>query len=80
MKFYISLIISALLFSSCSKLLEEKPQSIAAETFYNTSAEVQAGLNAIYTPIRGGNSMGALYQTQLEIYTEYMYGRGSHAP
>ena len=80
MKFYISLIFSALLFSSCSKLLEEKPQSIAAETFYNTSAEVQAGLNAIYAPIRGGNSMGALYQTQLEIYTEYMYSRGSHAP
>ncbi|CAL1516437.1 RagB/SusD family nutrient uptake outer membrane protein [Chitinophaga sp. MM2321] len=80
MKYYILFISALLLFSSCEKLLEENPQSIAAENFYNNPAEVQAGLNAIYTPIRGGGSMGALYQIQLEIYTEYMYGRGSHAP
>jgi hypothetical protein len=73
-------IISVLLLASCAKQLEEKPQSIAAELFYNKPAEVEAGLNAIYEPIRGSGSLGALYQIQLEIYTEYMYGRGSHAP
>ncbi|NLR60457.1 RagB/SusD family nutrient uptake outer membrane protein [Chitinophaga polysaccharea] len=80
MKYNILAILSVLLFASCAKLLEEKPQSIAAEQFYNNAAEVQAGLNAIYTPIRAGGSLGALYQVQQEIYTEYMYGRGSHAP
>jgi hypothetical protein len=73
-------ILSILLLTSCAKQLEEKPQSIAAELFYNTPAEVEAGLNAIYEPVRGSGSLGALYQIQLEIYTEYMYGRGSHAP
>ncbi|RZK45865.1 MAG: RagB/SusD family nutrient uptake outer membrane protein, partial [Pedobacter sp.] len=53
---------------------------IAAEVFYNTNAEVEAGLNAIYEPVRGVGSIGALYPAQLEIYTEYFYGRGSHAP
>ena len=66
--------------ASCEKQLEEKPKSIAAELFYNTPAEVEAGLNAIYEPVRNSSSLGALYQIQLEIYTEYMYGRGSHAP
>jgi hypothetical protein len=80
MKNIFPLIISVLLLASCAKQLEEKPQSIAAELFYNTPAEVEAGLNAIYEPIRGSGSLGALYQIQLEIYTEYMYGRGSHAP
>ncbi|HEY0271900.1 MAG TPA: RagB/SusD family nutrient uptake outer membrane protein [Chitinophaga sp.] len=80
MKYNIAFILAILLCSGCSKLLDEKPQAIAASNFYNTSAEVQAGLNAIYTPIRTDGSMAALYQTQLEIYTEYMYGRGSHAP
>jgi hypothetical protein len=68
------------LFSSCEKLLEEKPESIAAEVFYNTAKEVEAGLNAIYTPVRGSGTMGALYPIQQEIYAEYLYGRGSHAP
>ncbi|MFT3950062.1 MAG: RagB/SusD family nutrient uptake outer membrane protein [Agriterribacter sp.] len=66
---------------SCSKQLEELPQSIAAETFYKTNKEIEAGLNAIYVPVRsvyGG--FGAFYTVQVEIYTEYFYGRGSHAP
>ncbi|MET0241970.1 MAG: RagB/SusD family nutrient uptake outer membrane protein [Flavitalea sp.] len=73
-------IIALLALASCAKQLEEKPKSIAAEVFYNTPAEVESGLNAIYEPVRGVGSFGALYPIQLEIYTEYMYGRGSHAP
>lgn len=80
MKQSILLIFTALLMASCSKLLEEKPKSIAAEVFYNTPAEVEAGLNAMYTPIRGSGNFGALYQCQQEIYGEYLIGRGSHAP
>ncbi|MRG47959.1 RagB/SusD family nutrient uptake outer membrane protein [Chitinophaga sp. SYP-B3965] len=80
MKHSLLLIFTALLMASCSKLLEEKPKSIAAEVFYNTPAEVEAGLNAIYTPIRGSGNFGALYECQQEIYAEYLYGRGSHAP
>ncbi|WP_291911535.1 RagB/SusD family nutrient uptake outer membrane protein [Chitinophaga sp. CB10] len=80
MKHAIYLLLAALSFTACSRVLEEKPQAIAEENFYNSPAEVQAGLNAIYKPIRQSGSMSALYQCQLEIYTEYMYGRGSHAP
>lgn len=80
MKHYILIILSLIVLSSCSKYLEEEPQSIAAEVFYNTPAEIESGLNAIYEPIRSTGSMGAFYPVQLEIYTEYMYGRGSHAP
>ena len=65
--------------SSCKKVLEENPQSIAAEKFYNTAAEVEAGVDAIYSPIRDQSCLGALYLVQVEIYSEYMYGRGSHA-
>lgn len=80
MKHSFLLIFTALLMASCSKLLEEKPKSIAAEVFYNTPAEVESGLNAIYTPIRGSGNLGALYECQQEIYGEYLIGRGSHAP
>lgn len=68
-----------LLLAGCKKTLEEHPESIAAEDFYNTPAEIESGLDAIYSPLRDQNSLGALYQTQLECYADYMYGRGSHA-
>ncbi|OMP76384.1 RagB/SusD family nutrient uptake outer membrane protein [[Flexibacter] sp. ATCC 35208] len=68
------------LITSCSKKLEEHPKSIAAEVFYNTPSEVEAGLDAIYIPIRRVSTIGALYLCQQEIYAEYLYGRGSHAP
>lgn len=80
MKQSLLIIFSIVLLASCSKMLEEKPKSIAAELFYNTPAEVEAGLNAIYVPVRGSGTMGALFECQMEIYTEYLYGRGSHAP
>ncbi|HVW61644.1 MAG TPA: RagB/SusD family nutrient uptake outer membrane protein, partial [Puia sp.] len=79
MRYIFLVIITAAALSSCKKVLDEAPESIAAENFYNKPAEVEAGLNAIYTPLRDGNGLGALYQTQLECYADYMYGRGSHA-
>lgn len=80
MKRFFQLIGFSLLLGSCSKQLQEDPYSIAEETFYNTPAEVAVGANAIYTPLRGGSSIGGLYTVQLECYTDYLYGRGSHAP
>ncbi|MBS1665431.1 MAG: RagB/SusD family nutrient uptake outer membrane protein [Bacteroidetes bacterium] len=78
-RYYLATIFFFLSLAGCRKALEEHPQSIAAEAFYNTPAEVEAGLAAIYGPLRDQNSLGALYQTQLECYADYMYGRGSHA-
>jgi len=80
MKFFLPFLFFLVSFSSCKKALEEKPKSIAAEVFYNTSAEVAAGVNAIYTPLRTDACLGGLYLVQLEVYSDYLYGRGSHAP
>ncbi|WP_431211073.1 RagB/SusD family nutrient uptake outer membrane protein [Puia sp. P3] len=79
MRYLYILLIVAVAGASCKKTLEEHPESIAAENFYKKPAEVEAGLNAIYTPLRDGGGLGALYQTQLECYADYFYGRGSHA-
>ena len=60
---------------ACNKDLVEHPKSIAAETFYNTPSEVEAGLNAIYVPLK--NAMGTFYISLEQISAEYNYGRGS---
>jgi hypothetical protein len=65
-------------FSSCQKNLEEHPKSIAVETFYNTATEVEAAVNAIYTPLRSTDIMSS-YLPELEPYVDYGYGRGSFA-
>ena len=49
------------LLTSCNDILEEKPQAIAVETFYNTSGEVESGIAAIYSPLRSGSVFGAIY-------------------
>lgn len=73
-------LLTLFLLSACSKQLEEHPKSIAVETFYNTPAEVEAGLNAIYRPLKDVNCMGGLYEAQLETYGDYILGRGSYTP
>ncbi len=78
MKKILLFILPVVLLGSCSKDLQEQPKAIAAETLYNTPAEVQAGLNAIYAPLKDPNCMGSLYEAQLETYGDYMYGRGSY--
>ena len=66
--------------TSCSKFLDERPQQIAVENFYNTPVEMEAGLNAIYETVRYLSTFGGFYTLQHEINTEYMYGRGSFSP
>ena len=47
---------SILCLTSCDDILKEQTKSLAVETFYNTAAEVDAAVNAIYTPLRSNNS------------------------
>ncbi|MBO9660550.1 MAG: hypothetical protein J7527_17140, partial [Chitinophagaceae bacterium] len=74
------LIVCVISLTSCSKFLEENPQQIAVENFYNTPVEIESGLNAIYETVRYLSTFGGFYTIQHEINTEYMYGRGSFAP
>ncbi|MCG6189703.1 RagB/SusD family nutrient uptake outer membrane protein [Maribellus maritimus] len=69
------ILIAILLFSACEDILEEHPKSIASETFYNTRAEVEAAVNAIYPPLHGGEFVS--YFTHLTPCADYVYGRGS---
>lgn len=69
-----------LFLASCSKMLDERPQTIAAENFYKTPVEIESGLNAIYETVRYLSTFGGFYILQHEINTEYMYGRGSFSP
>ncbi|WP_256009044.1 RagB/SusD family nutrient uptake outer membrane protein [Desertivirga xinjiangensis] len=70
---------SATLVTSCKNALLEAPKSLAVETFYNTPAEVEAAVNASYTPFRHTIVMGDGYMAQLESYVDYGLGRGSYA-
>ncbi len=76
MKYIVFIILGALLICSCEDLLIEKPQAIAVETFYNTAGEIEAGVAAIYTPIR--NTYKAEYPVMLEESSDIIHeGRGS---
>jgi len=66
------------LFFSCQKELEEHPQAVAAEDFYNTAEEVETAVNAIYTPLR--MTMFPNYIATLECQSDWLYGRGSWTP
>lgn len=79
-RFFPILVSGLMLLSSCSKFLDERPQSIATENFYNTPAEIESGLNAIYETVRYLSTFGGFYMIQHEINTEYMYGKGSFSP
>ena len=72
--------LSLLFLTSCSKMLDENPQTIAAENFYKTPVEIESGLNAVYETVRYLSTFGGFYILQQEINTEYMFGRGSFSP
>ncbi|WP_134090563.1 RagB/SusD family nutrient uptake outer membrane protein [Olivibacter sp. XZL3] len=73
------IVIGLLAFSGCSKELDQEPRLILEETFYNTAAEAEAAVNAIFPPIRLGAQGIASYNATLECHTDYAYGRGSWA-
>src|SRR5690606_42130315 len=61
----------------CEKLREENTKAIAVETFYKTPDELEAALNAIYSPFRA--VMTTDYPAQIETYADYGYGKGSYS-
>lgn len=75
--FFLTSILLLVFFSSCKKDLVEHPKSLAVETFYNTAADAEAAVNAIYPPLRSTNIMGA-YISELAPYVDYAYARGSY--
>ncbi|WP_025763382.1 RagB/SusD family nutrient uptake outer membrane protein [Dyadobacter tibetensis] len=80
MKKYCIYILICLLGASCSDLLVEEPKSLASENFYNTDAEAEAAVNAIYGPMRSNNGLGINYPAQLEGLADYGNSRGSQTP
>ncbi len=80
MKNIITVLFVVLLLGSCSDILEEKPQAIAVETFYNTPSEIEAGVAAIYSPLRGWDCYSGTYLPMLEVSSDmFQAGRGSWA-
>lgn len=77
MKKYLFIIALGIL-TSCEDILEENPKAVAVETFYNTAAEVETAVNAIYEQLRANNNISGQLGAQLEAYTDYSYGRGSY--
>ena len=76
MKKIIYLVVVLLSMGACTKnILEETPKSIASETFYNTVAEVEAAVNAIYYPV--GVSQLTNETNLVEVLADYDYGKGS---
>lgn len=73
-------ILTSILLFSCQDQLIEHPRSIAVETFYNTSAEVESAIAAIYSPLKGSTSLGATYLGMHESFSDFFLGRGSYAP
>jgi starch-binding outer membrane protein, SusD/RagB family len=62
---------------SCKDVLIEQPKALTVEAFYNTAAEVEAGLAAIYVPIRG--NMSGYWIGILECHAEWGAGMNGAA-
>ena len=75
--FMLGLVALITLITSCKDALIEKPKSLAVEVFYNTPSEVEAGVNAIYAPLR---TVIPEYTATLECQSDFAYGRGSWEP
>lgn len=65
----ILIILSSIAFLfSCSDILEEKPQAIAVETYYNTAEEIDAGVYAIYSPLRDMSVFASLLESSSDQF------------
>lgn len=79
MKRQILIILTALIYTSCEDMLIESPKSLAVETFYNTTDEIESALYAIYDPMKSTECFGGLYPALHEAMSDFSYGRGSYA-
>ncbi len=75
----ILILIFSIMLVSCEDALVENPKSIAAETFYNSKADFEAAVAAIYAPLNKGGCIGGRYQATLSCMVDYAQGRGSVA-
>ena len=64
--------------SACEEDLIEHPKSIAVETFYNTTTEVETAVYAIYEPLNDTNITNS-YLSILEPHGDYIWGNGGTA-
>ncbi|GAA4780124.1 RagB/SusD family nutrient uptake outer membrane protein [Olivibacter ginsenosidimutans] len=78
LQYSLILLVFSFILVSCQKELEENPQAVNAEDFYNTAEEVETAVNAIYTPLR--ITMFPNYIATLECQSDWLYGRGSWDP
>ncbi|WP_341228410.1 RagB/SusD family nutrient uptake outer membrane protein [uncultured Arcticibacterium sp.] len=78
MKNFVLNICILLFLTSCEDVLKELPKSIAEETFYNTEAEIESAIAAIYAPLH--NVYSSEFIPLLESSTDYQKGGGSYAP
>ncbi len=70
--YFIAVVLLLGTISSCKKLLEESPKGLSVDGFYNTPAEVEAAVAAIYSPLR--SDMSGWWIGILECQTEWGAG------
>lgn len=75
--FFSGFILFMFVLVSCEDILKEEPKTVAVETFYNTSGEVETAVNAIYETLRSNNTVEQI--VILDAHTDWGYGRGSRA-
>jgi hypothetical protein len=83
MKRFLTLItgLSLLALPGCQGVLTEVPRAnLSQANFYQSRADLVAGLNAVYTIMRNGNYYGTNYPAQLEGLTDYAISRGTQTP
>ena len=67
--------------SGCKDVLTEVPRASLSQTqFYQSQADLVAGLNAVYAVMRNTNYYGTTYCAQLEGMTDYASSRGTQIP
>lgn len=70
---------SALLFASCTKMLEEKPEDrLFSQGFYKTSTDAMAAVNAIYTTFKDQNSYAFRWPQVYQAMEDYATGKGQY--
>jgi hypothetical protein len=81
MKHIITILFISLLFTSCSKVLDKKPEAVfSPSNFYKTSADAVAAVSAVYSPLLSGNLYNQVmwvFQDQSTDDAEWGNGRNT---
>lgn len=77
-KLLIAVTLTGVLFTSCKKILDQKPQtSLDATTAFTTKEGVQAGLIGIYDALQSGNYYGLRYFAFADLYADNISHTGT---